>query len=148
VDNNEAVKKFKIKSCFAYHEERTSDTEVTFGWIPMEKDNLEMPFVVSYGSKAKSVNDNDAKWSKDAGINAASLSDYMRYFTSLTGDSPSDFLGKWNEDSGKLEEFRKTSNDQYRDGEGEFLISLANLLKEGDKFTQYGRIFKLIRDNT
>jgi len=148
MNNNEVIKKFKIKSCFAYHEERASDKEVTFGWIPMDKDNLEAPFVISYGSKAKTINKNDAKWSKDAGINAASLSDYMRYFTSLTGDTPGDFLDKWSNDTSELEELRKTANPQYRDGEGEFLISLANLLKEGGKFTQYGRIFKLIRDNT
>jgi hypothetical protein len=148
VGNSETIKKLKIKSCFAYHEEHVSDTETTFGWIPMEKSGLETPFIISYGSKAKTVNEDDAKWSKDAGINAASLSDYMRYFTSLTGDSPSDFFDKWSEDSSKLEELRKTANPQYRAGEGEFLVSLAKLLKEGGRFTQYGRIFKLIRDNT
>ena len=146
--SSEAVKKFKIKSCFAYHEERTSDTEVSFGWIPMERDNLEMPFIVSYGSKAKTVNETDAKWSEDAGVNAASLSDYLRYFTSLTGDSPSDFSIKWNSDVSNLEELRKTANPQYREGEGTFLISLAKLLNDGGKFAQYGRIFKLIQDNT
>jgi len=145
--SSEAIKKFKIKSCFAYHEERTSDTEVSFGWIPMEKDNLEMPFVVSYGSKAKTVNETDAKWSEDAGVNAASLSDYLRYFTSLTGEPPSDFFAKWSSDIPSLEELRKTANPQYREGEGAFLISLAKLLNEGGKFTQYGRIFKLIQDN-
>ena len=102
---------------------------------------------MSYGSKSKTINEDDAKWSKDAGINAASLSDYLRYFTALTGDSPDDFLAKWSDDLTKLEDLRKSSNPQYRDGEGEFLISLANLLKDGGKFTQYGRIFKLIRDN-
>jgi len=147
MSKDEIAKKFKIKSCFAYHEERTSDTEVSFGWIPMDKRRLETPFVMSYGSKSKTINEDDAKWSKDAGINAASLSDYLRYFTALTGDSPDDFLAKWSDDLTKLEDLRKSSNPQYRDGEGEFLISLANLLKDGGKFTQYGRIFKLIRDN-
>ena len=146
--SNELAKKYKVKSCFAYHEERTSDVEVSFGWIPMEKDNLEMPFVISYGSKAKSVKEQDAQWSKDAGVNAASLSDYLGYFTSLTGDSPADFLAKWSNDLPKLEELRESSNHQYREGEGEVLVSLANLLVGGNKFTQYGRIFKLIQDNT
>ena len=115
MSNNEAAKKFKVKSCFAYHEERTSDTEVSFGWIPMDKGRLEIPFVMSYGSKAKTVNEDDAKWSKD---------------------------------KPKLEALRESSNPNYRDGEGDFLLSLANLLKDGGKFTQYGRIFKLIKDNT
>ena len=148
MNKKEAAKKYKVNSCFAYHEERTSDTEVSFGWIPMDKGRLETPFVMSYGSKAKSITEEDAKWSKNAGSNAASLSDYLRYFTALTGDSPSDFLDKWSDDSSGLEDLRKSSNPQYRDGEGVFLISLANLLKDGGKFTQYGRIFKLIKDNT
>lgn len=148
MSNGEAAKKYKIKSCFAYHEERTSETEVSFGWIPMDKGRLETPFVMSYGSKSKAVNEDDAKWSKDAGINAASLSDYLRYFTALTGDSPDEFLEKWKEDEPKLEALRKSSNPNYRDGEGAFLMSLAALLKDGGKFTQYGRIFKLIKGNT
>ena len=148
MSNNEAAKKFKVKSCFAYHEERSSDTEVSFGWIPMDKGRLEVPFIMSYGSKAKTINEDDAKWSKDAGINAASLSDYLRYFTALTGDSPDEFLVKWSEDKPKLEALRESSNPNYRDGEGDFLLSLASLLKDGGKFTQYGRIFKLIKDNT
>lgn len=148
MSSDEVAKKFKVKSCFAYHEERTSESEVSFGWIPMERSRLEIPFVMSYGSKSKAVSDNDAKWSKDAGINAASLSDYLRYFTALTGDSPDEFLTKWNEDVLKLEALRESSNPGYRDGEGSFLLSLANLLKDGGKFTQYGRIFKLVKDNT
>ena len=148
MSSGEVAKKFKIKSCFAYHEERTSETEVSFGWIPMDKGRLETPFIMSYGSKSKSISEDDAKWSKDAGINAASLSDYLRYFTALTGDSPDDFLERWKEDKLGLEELRKSSNPNYRDGEGGFLLSLATLLKDGEKFTQYGRIFKLIKDNT
>jgi len=148
MSSNDTIKKLKVKSCFAYHEERASDTEITFGWIPMEKDSLELPFVVSYGSKAKSINEADVRWSKEAGVNAASLSDYLRYFKSLTGDSPSDFLSKWEKDLPQLEGIRKSSNPNYREGEGEFLLSLAKLLKDGGKFTQYGRIFKLIQANT
>jgi hypothetical protein len=148
MSNADIAKRFRVKTCFAYHEERASDTEITFGWIPMDKASLEAPFVMSYGSKSKSVSEDDAEWSKDAGINAASLEDYLRYFVSLTGDSPSDFVEKWRDDSSSLEEMRKASNPQYREGEGKFLISLANLLVGGGKFTQYGRIFKLIQDDT
>ena len=146
--SDELVKKFKIKSCYAYHEERASDTEVTFGWIPMDKTRLETPFVMSYGSKGKSVSEEDLDWSKEAGVNAASLSDYFRYFSALTGDSPEEFLSKWGSDLGKLEDLRKSTNTNYGEGEGEFLLSLARLLQGGDKFTKYGRIFKVINDDT
>jgi hypothetical protein len=146
--SDSVAKKYKIKSCFAYHEEKTSDTEVVFGWISMDVDNLKAPFVISYGSKSKFISEEDAEWSKQAGVNAASFDDYYRYFTSLTGDSPDDFLGKWSSDAEKLEDLRRQSSSKYRDGEGAFLLSLAGLLKNGGKFTQYGRIFKLIKDDT
>ncbi len=138
------LKRLRVKSCFAYHEEKVDDTEIMFGWKPLKLEDMEKPFVVSYGSKAKSVSEKDLEWSKDAGVNAASLKDYNRYFQSLTGDSAEDFLSKWLDNNDELEQVRKTSNPKYRDGEGAFLISLANLLVDGKKFSQYGRIFKII----
>lgn len=142
----EQVKRLRVRSCFAYHEEKVSDTEIAFGWVPLDTANLEMPFIVSYGSKSKSVSKDDAEWSKQAGVNAASLSDYLRYFNSLTGDSPEEFISKWGDDEDKLEEVRSSSNPQYREGEGAFLLSLASLLLGGSKFSKYGRIFKLINE--
>ncbi len=142
------IKKHKVKSCFAYHEEKTSDKETVFGWKPLEKSDLKAPFVVSYGSKAKGISKEDVDWSKEAGVNAASLEDYSKYFKSLTGDFPSEFLSKWSGEVDSLEAVRRSANSSYRDGEGKFLISLAGLIENGTKFTQYGRIFKVVGDAT
>lgn len=146
--SNSNLGNLKVKSFFAYHEERVSDTEVNFGWIPSKKDSLESPFIVSYGSRSKNITEEDLRWSKDAGVNAASLSDYLKYFKSLTGDSPEDFHSKWSSDLDSLEKIRQDLNPNYRAGEGKFLLSLSNLLLNGTKFSQYGRIFKLIAEET
>ena len=142
--NLDALKRLRVKSCFGYHEEKVKPDEIMFGWQSISRDKVELPFVVSYGSKAKDISDEDLSWSNEAGVNAASLSDYRRYFKSLTGDSAEDFYEKWEEKEAVLEELREKSNPSYREGEGAFLIALANLLNSGKKFTKYGRIFKLI----
>ena len=139
------LKKLKVKRAFSYYEERVSDTEINFGWKDSEVESVKAPFVVSYGSKSKSISDEDLSWSKQAGVNAASLDDYLLYFKALTGDDPDSFYKKWNNDLESLEEIRKSENTKYRDGEGSFLLSLSKLLSSGEKFTQYGRIFKLIK---
>ena len=140
----DTLKRLKVKNCFAYHESKVSDSEIEFGWKELKPEEVELPIVVSYGSKSKSVSKEDAEWSKGAGVNAASYSDYVRYFTALTGDSPADFYDKWNDNLEDLEKIRASANPQYRDGEGKFLVSLSNLLNNGVKFSQYGRLFKLI----
>lgn len=148
MSNASIMKKLKVKFGFGYHEEKISDTEVMFGWKPLDVSSIELPCIVTSGSRAKSVTEEELEWSKGAGVNAASLEDYMKYFSSLTGDSPEDFLNKWESNPAELESLRESSNPQYKDGEGSFLLSLATLLTEGQKFTKYGRIFKLIKADT
>ena len=145
---NDVLKKLKVKYGFVYHEEKVSDTEIMFGWRTLPVEQLTTPCIVTYGSKAKSVSEEEMAWSKEAGVNAASLSDYMKYFKALTGDSPEDFLSKWQDSIEELESIRQSANPQYKEGEGSFLISLASLLTEGKRFTRYGRIFKLIDSDT
>ena len=144
----DAIKKLKVKFGFTYHEEKVSDTEIMFGWKPLPVDEVSIPCVVTYGSKAKSVSEEELAWSKAAGVNAASLADYRKYFKALTGDSPEDFLSKWEGSIDQLEVIRQSANPQYKEGEGSFLVSLASLLVDGKRFTKYGRIFKLISPDT
>ena len=144
MSSEKASKRMRVNNCFSYHEEKVSDNEVNFGWVELPEEDLALPAVFSYGSKSKKVSDEDAAWSKEAGSNAASLEDYNKYFKSLTGDDPAVFLEKWIEDIDSLEAIRRSANPKYREGEGSFLVSLSNLLVNGKRFTQYGRVFKLI----
>ena len=148
MDKKSVIKKLKIKKCFAYHEERRSEEEIEFGWKDHPVEDLSMPFVVSYASKSKNISDEDKEWSKEAGINAASLEDYKRYFTALTGDKPDLYLDTWANKPSELEDVRKALNPKYKDGEGLFLLSLAKLITKGGRFSQYGRVYKLIEQDT
>jgi|TARA_Y100000287_G_scaffold185183_1_gene187785 hypothetical protein len=148
MDNKAIIKKLKIKKCFAYHEEKKSEEEVEFGWKNHSLESLSLPFVVSYASKSKNISDEDKKWSKEAGVNAASLEDYKRYFTALTGDEPDLYLETWGNKPSELEDVRRALNPKYKDGEGLFLISLAKLITKGGRFSQYGRVYKLIEQDT
>lgn len=135
----------KIDHAFSYHEERVSDSEIRFGWKEEAVSNVEAPYILSYGSKSKKASSEEVQWSKDAGTNAASLNDYISYFSALTGSNAEDFLSKWGSDVDSLESHRTDVNPNYKVGEGKFLLSLASLIHNGKRFSQYGRVFKLIQ---
>jgi len=142
------LKKQKIKKVYAYHEMKQDKNTTAFGWVLSKSLDLNNPVVVSAVSKSKKISDDDMQWSTKEGNSAASVSDYKRYFEALTGESPGVFLSKWADNKDELEEIRRRSNDRYRDGEGEFLLGLANLLDAGKKFVKFGRIYKIIDPNT
>ena len=54
------------------------------------------------------------------------------------------FLETWSSDLDKLDDSRITSGWNYSDEEGGFLLSLAELLVSGKKFSRLGRFFKII----
>ena len=145
---NDFIKKQRIKKIYAYHEEKQDKNTVSFGWVPSKSLDLNNSVVVSSVSKSKKTSDSDKEWSEKEGNSAASLSDYKRYFQSLTGESPDDFVSKWGLKEDELEELRKRANKRYREKEGAFLLSLAKLLSEGEKFSSFGRVYKIIDPNT
>jgi hypothetical protein len=145
---NDFLKKQKIKKVYAYHEMKQDKNTTAFGWVLSKALDLNNPVVVSAVSKSRKISDNDRKWSVKEGNSAASVSDYRRYFEALTGETPSSFLSKWSDSQDELEEIRRRSNERYREGEGEFLLGLANLLDTGKKFVKFGRIYKIIDPNT
>jgi hypothetical protein len=104
--------------------------------------------VVSSISKSKKVLESDKEWSAKEGNSAATLSDYDKYFKSLTGDSPADFLKIWKAKTEELENVRKVSSQRYKEEEGAFLLSLAELISNGKKFSKFGRVYKIVDMNT
>jgi hypothetical protein len=147
MEASDFLKKYKIKKVYAYHEEK-SDESISFGWIASKKINLNNSVVVSTVSKSKNVSDNDKDWARLEGNSVASLDDYNKYFQSLTGGTPDDFIKAWGVRPEALELSRQRDNDKYRDGEGEFILSLANLLSNGKKFSKFGRVYKIIDTNS
>jgi hypothetical protein len=142
------LKKQKIKKLYSYHEEDEGDSTRTFGWVISKTIDLNNPVVISTSSKSKKVIERDRAWAKREGNSAASVSDYNKYFLSLTGESPREFLDSWENKVDSLEAARSQSNERYREGEGMFLVDLANLLENNKKFARFGRIYKIIDPST
>jgi len=141
------IKKYKINKLYSYHEESVGDT-TSFGWVLSESLRSDESMVVSSISKSKKVLESDKEWSAKEGNSAATLSDYDKYFKSLTGDSPADFLKIWKEKTEELESVRKVSSQRYKEEEGAFLLSLAELISNGKKFSKFGRVYKIVDMNT
>ena len=142
------LKKEKIDKIYSYHEVRKDKYLVEFGWVPSDVINLNKPVVVSYPSKGKNISDLDKQWSSSEGKSVSSLDDYERFFAALTGETPDVFIDMWADSILDLESLREKDNPQYRVGEGKFLYGLATLISTGKKFTEFGRIFKIISVNT
>tara|TARA_Y100000310_G_C20374408_1_gene665049 strand:- start:140 stop:583 length:444 start_codon:yes stop_codon:yes gene_type:complete len=144
---NNFLKKYKIKKIYSYHEEK-NDESISFGWRSSKSIDLDRSVVVSTVSKSKKVSENDREWSRQEGNSVASLNDYNRYFEALTGGTPDDFVKAWASRLEELEKARRRDNERYREGEGEFLLNLANLLSNGKKFSKFGRVYKIVGVDT
>lgn len=142
------IKKHKINKVYAYAESRVDKNKVEFGWVNTELKATEGKFVVSYASRAKGIEERDIEFSKSEGKNLITLSDYETYFQSLTGKNPTDFLEKWDGKEKVLYKFWRDKYPVQRHGEPKFLMKLARLATTGKQFTFYGRIFKIIEDET
>jgi hypothetical protein len=141
------IKKHKINKLYSYHEERVGDT-VSFGWVSSKALSPDDSVVVSSVSKSKKVLDTDKEWSEKEGNSAATLSDYDKYFQSLTGESPVAFLKAWKAKAGELESVRRISSQKYKEEEGAFLLNLAELISKGKKFSKFGRVYKIVNIDT
>jgi hypothetical protein len=148
---DEFLKKYKINKVYSYHEEKDAET-VTFGWVTADSGHhlvdVANSMVVSSISKSKKTLDSDRDWSAKEGNSAATLEDYKRYFHSLTGEDAADFISSWKGREAELEESRKRLNKRYREEEGAFLISLAELISDGKRFSKFGRVYKIVDVNT
>lgn len=133
---------------YSYKEIPQKDGKVVFGWTLSEELSLDQDLIVSYSSKSKKVSEEDAAWSRKEGMSASSVADYEKYLFALTGLSSEDFLEKWSDNLGSLEESRRGLNPNYREGEGSLLLSVAALLNnEKEKFSKFGRIYKRVNGN-
>jgi len=133
---------------YSYKEIPQKDGKVIFGWIISENLSSDQDLIVSYSSKSKKVSEEDAAWSREEGVSASSVADYEKYLFALTGLSSEDFLEKWSENPGSLEENRRSLNPNYREGEGSLLLGVAALLNnKKEKFSKFGRIYKRVNGN-
>lgn len=141
-------KDIRLNKVYKYKEISSPDGSVAYGWSSDDLDiNFDLPVVISTLSKSKYVTESDMGWSKQEGVTAAYLSDYRSYFEASTGDTVESFLEKWDGvDDDVLSMLVEPDSD--REDRGRFLILLAKLIRDGSKFSMYGRVYKLVSKNT
>ncbi len=131
----------RVDKVYSYSEVREGNT-VYFGWI--DGGELNDEYIVISSPSTTKASDEDKQWSSSEGITASNLSHYRKWFEVLTQSSVDDFLTIWSKNKSGLELFQKNKNKSYREGEGEFLIKLAELIKNHKKFSLFGRTYKVI----
>lgn len=136
----------KVENYFKYAEKESQVSSVIhFGWQEASEEDVDFdePMIYSYHSNSKFATDQERVWSKKAGDNLSSLSDYQKYFVSLTGDEPEDFLKKWGYSDEVLKAYWETKFPTEL-GQHKFVKKLAELLVGGKKFIMYSRGYILI----
>ena len=152
----EFVKKYRVSNIYTYHEIIRSPTEKAFGWATSKDLDLSKPVVLSYPSTSKKFTEEDLKWSNEEGVSAVGIDDYRSYFMSLTGLSDIDFVDNWFD---RREAFIEHWNKRYPDGilyetgsltekDLDYIYNLSKLLLNGERFIIYGRIFRLVNNDT
>jgi|15BtaG_2_1085339.scaffolds.fasta_scaffold00040_8 hypothetical protein len=143
--------KYKVSKLYAYKEERVpaenNITNIYFGWSDTDVLDLSQDVVLSTASKSKKTTEEERAWSKEEGVTAANLSDYRSYFFAAANMSPEEFVAKWSSSKEELESAMKALNPSYKDEEGDFALKLARLLSFGEKFSKFGRVYKVISTN-
>lgn len=135
----------KIDKYYRYKEVPERGGKISFGWEAVADIVLSQKLVLSYPSKSSKVTDLDIGWSHREGVSATSFDDYVLFFKALTGNSPSDFDGRWSDVEDQLEGERRLYNKSYREDEGKFLLNLSKLLSgKTERFSQYSRVFKAV----
>ena len=144
----EFIKRQKIGKIYSYHEIQKDSSNIEYGWVESDDLDVSKPVVLSYSSSSKKVTDEDKDWSKKEGRTAANLECYQKYFSALTSVTPLEFIEMWEHDTDDLEDFARSNNQNYREGEGLFLLNIADLVVNHRKFSQFGRIYKVVNNST
>tara|TARA_Y100000310_G_C20424637_1_gene688426 strand:+ start:356 stop:799 length:444 start_codon:yes stop_codon:yes gene_type:complete len=137
------IKKYKVKNFYKYSEEKNGKV-IKFGWVRSNYVDLNDKIVLSYPSKSKSFELDDTDWSNKEGVSAVGISDYIKYFKSLTSLSPGEVCEKWPDNEGSFIEHLSGKYKDLSSKDIDYILSLANLLENEKRFIIYGRIFKIV----
>ena len=131
----------KINKYYKYYE-LLKGKDLLFGWKESDEFNVfEEDVIISFEDKKSSETNS---WTSKEGINAAKVSDYEKYFEAVSGFNTQDFIKVWTDEEEYLEEYQKDDNQNYREGQGVFLMKLAKLIFYKETFSMWGRIYKYL----
>ena len=139
--SQDIIEKYKIQKIYSYSEVREGN-KIYFGWI--DGGTLNEEWIILSAPSSSKASDSDKEWSSKEGVTASNLSDYIKWFEATCSTKVEDFYTIWSKNKSGLELFQKNKNPSYREGEGELLIRLADLILNKKKFTQFGRTYKLV----
>lgn len=123
----------KVSKYLKYSEAYSGNKTINFGFEETDKFNLsEQETMISIDMN------------KGNEVSAIKKEDCFKYFKAMTGYSPSEFLKIWSDSVDILEEFQREDNPKYKEGEGEYLISLAKLISLNKQFSYQNVRFKII----
>lgn len=125
-------KERNIKQAFKYHENKLNKSNIQFGWIDGNLD--EMSGLVALGIALDSEKEN----------NATSLSDYLSFFKSLTGVTPETFIKRWAPSPKELALHWKSNFPSAKVDEHDFMLSLAYLIRDHKPFQMYGFAYEVV----
>ena len=141
----EFLEQNNISFIYKYHEERKDKANIEFGWRVSEVIDITKPIIISYYSRTKFASEDEIEASKSEGKNIALLSDYIKFFTALTGVTPKEFYNKWkNAGAGELKRYWNGVSPSSDDRQHLFVFKLSELILTEKKFVMYGRGYKMM----
>lgn len=138
------LKTHKINKIYKYVQVQKEDT-IEYGWIETDKLDLNDSVVISYHSKTKRATPEQVEWSKKEKNSATSLLDYRKYFKAMTGQTPEVLLEKWGDSPKEFGLYWKDFSNNWKEDQDLFVMKLAKLITDGEKFVMYGRGFKVVQ---
>ena len=135
----------EINRVYKYGEVSSGKNVVQFGWQNAESLPENVDYVVAYHSRSKFASEEEAKASRQEGTNAATVTDYLKFFESLSGSDPVSFYDRWDGKEKELEGFWTSNHPLSDEKQYLFMLKLARLLVTGKKFVMYSRGFKLVK---
>lgn len=146
--NSDLKKKYRIETFYRYKEIKR-DNVIDFGWSPADATDVDIPFVLTKGSKSKNLNSSE-KLSASEPPAAINLEDFEKYFTALLqsyfdGEIQDchDFWDKFKDDKKAWMKFAKEKTPGKEQAES--IYNSVGLICEERKFTFLGRIYKIIK---
>jgi hypothetical protein len=142
--------RYRVNKFYSYSEERVvvtgSVSNIYFGWELADAIDLSKRIVLSTPSRSKKLSKEYIAWSKSEGVTAATLEDYRKYFVASFRRTPEEFLEEYGTKLDEFEQMRSDKNPSYKEGEGAFILDLAEMIicDVKEKFSGLGRVYKVV----
>lgn len=130
-----------IKIFYAMGELPAKDGVIEFGWLNADSISLDQDIVISH------VLMNEAGDIMPTGSSAVTLKDYRTYLNRLNSLTPDEFIQKWEYSLDDLDSYWVSRYPSAEPDQGQFVMNLSRLVRDGDSFEMYNVRFEVVRFN-